>query len=1042
MNMTKKGALGLSNTDFDYVTGYFEMDEEVNVFQPGGSGPVYAAIPMATSDLEGGINGNDQVNPISKAGWYFGRRYLNGIVYGLNQDYRTENISTIAKKLVSSISAIGQIASGPNAKLRSDGVLCAQKFIPEKSWIRLSVPKTYKLGGGSRVKQLIMYDHWDTMAPGSAMQMYGQTYEYILDDNSSSGVATFEPNDSAENPFVEPFYDKAERLVAPREVSYVEKPFGKAFFPFPKVTYSRITVKNLDREGITRHATGKVVSEFFTSKDFPTKVDHTEINSNGFSSNQSNVLQQLIGSVLGLPVRVKNEFTLSQGYVVRTNDMDGKQKSQKVYQEGMDAPISSVEYVYNTDPNNKGTLLNALPVIAKDGTVSTKEIAVDYDVITDFRESYSKSSVKGINANVVGLPILFLPVIPTFFPVSTKHENIAHSVITTKVIHTTAILKEKIAKDLGSKVSTTNEAWDAETGQVILTKTINEFDDAYHNFNFPAYWAYNNMGQASKNLGIKGTLQYTGDYFTITSAPNLSTYFTLGDEVIANYGTTTRRLWIVGFNNDSSGVMLMDRLGRVVNKGELSISEDIDFKIVRSGYRNQQLGNMASITMLKNPIKDQSGAYVSNIDTSTFSQLSTATTSSEQLDIVNASAVQYNDFWNAQCENGFTSIPYVDSQSDELQDLPIEDYNFNPYVNNVSGEWRAEKSYAFLTERVDVKEGTSVKKNTRKEGYFKEFIPFYAQANGQWEQNPEAITQLDNNGPWTFASEVTQYSPFGAEIENKDALNRYSSAQYGYNFTLPMAVASNSRYRHMGDDNFEDYNFINTAEGHFTYRDIAAEDGEEGIQTSTQHAHTGMTSLLVRNDTAIMPVELIGELPPDLDADDDGWEDVSDNCPYTYNPTQEDYDGDGIGDICDDYKVPTITNAIYSGQFKCRTEQAIFTIQGEPNGVVNYALIQQLNGPKGWYAYVNGGPKIKEKDGPYQTFQITLDATGRANIEFQVHANRRNPGGSDNFIIIDFQLLDINGEEIPGQVVSLTPKGGRQCNSYNDSGSSPLFPKL
>jgi hypothetical protein len=44
----------------------------------------------------------------------------------------------------------------------------------------------------------------------------------------------------------------------------------------------------------------------------------------------------------------------------------------------------------------------------------------------------------------------------------------------------------------------------------------------------------------------------------------------------------------------------------------------------------------------------------------------------------------------------------------------------------------------------------------------------------------------------------------------------------------------------------------------------------------------------------------IGLIPVTADADLDGVQNVSDNCPEHYNPVQEDIDEDGVGDVCDD----------------------------------------------------------------------------------------------------------------------------------------------
>ena len=323
----------------------------------------------------------------------------------------------------------------------------------------------------------------------------------------------------------------------------------------------------------------------------------------------------------------------------------------------------------------------------------------------------------------------------------------------------------------------------------------------------------------------------------------------------------------------------MNRDGLVVNRSNVTVQEPIDFKIVRSGFRNVQGANMATLTMMKNPILDTNGDYLTNINTYDFSQ-----TSTNDLKIVNASAVSYDDLWNCQCEYNLPSIPYKDVNSDELADLSIEEYEFNPYVFNVRGDWRANKSYAYLTERTNLSGSNS--NNPRKDGFFKEFTPFYKLVNEGWEKHEEAETK------WTFANEVSLISAFGTEMENKDALNRYSSAQYGYNFTLPISIASNIVDIAIWEPIvLRIMDSVNTSDAHFSYKEITEEDGAGGVELSSLHAHSGYQSLLVpQNSEAGLTKELIGVIPGDEDADNDNVKDIEDNCPQTYNPYQEDYD--------------------------------------------------------------------------------------------------------------------------------------------------------
>jgi len=819
-----------SSQDYDYVTGYVGLDGDTSVFIIDGN--TYAALPLKFQDKEGGVFGsNEQVNPISKSGWYFARRFLNRQAYGLPASDDIGGFEGAAAALVSSLASVATIFGGPNQVLKSKAI--ASTIIPEKSWIRLYEPSGFKYGGGCRVKRITLEDQWDVMTGNTGQAIYknryGQEYSYLDDQGKSSGVATFEPNGSKENPFVLPIFDDPVKLIAPEGQNYTEKPLGESFFPVAQVTYSQVRVKNLSKDipnpnpdeaplrTLSKHATGEVTTQFYTSRDFPTIADHTEP-----------ILHPDNSGILGgiLKLRTRNHLTMSQGYVVHTNDMNGKMKRQRVRAEGQNDGefISGVDYNYMTDTNGK--LTNLVDIIQADGTVEKQLLGVNYDMINDFRKSDSDSQVVGADGNLAVIPSpLFgipLPVV-TIFPNLKIHETQLKTSATTKVIHTHGLLKEKIAYDLGARVSTENLAWDGQTGDVLLTKTDSEYGDHYYNFTYPARWAYPRMQSANDNLGLMGNIQQHNEeehriYHPFNGTPlNPSDYLNLGDEITVT--GQLDRFWVVSINGQD--IKLLDR------DGNWSTIPNGDFKIIRSGNENTVMASMASATTRALPF-----------NTDSQGNLQSFILPGEWLEkqVINASAVEYSDFWDSQCEYELPAenlITYDDQGN--LVAFANEEERYNPYIYNVRGEHRAVKSYAYLSGRNNGQQGN----HPRNEGFFQEYAPFYQVNGGQWGGYPEG---------WTFASEVTKYSPYGAELENKDALERFSAAQYDHSAQFPTAVASNAQYQEIGFDNFEFSESITALpQDHFSFKE--AIDNTPTASISDALAHTGKRSVLVNAGT-------------------------------------------------------------------------------------------------------------------------------------------------------------------------------------------------
>lgn len=603
----------------------------------------------------------DGENPVTRAALEYLRLNLPSKAYPGSETGDNFDLASAVKMLASGVSEIFNLLKGFNTAAKTKGY--CRDIDVERSFVRLTNPRFKKYGGGTRVKKVEIFDNWNKMTQQTEAS-YGREYSYITTEELngeqitiSSGVATYEPNiGNDENPFRQPVA-YAEKLapLAPVDHLFVEEPVGESFFPSPSVGYSRVLIRTINRKA--KSADGWSETTFYTSKDFPTLVDYTVLDDQSKKSYKP-ALNGL------LKINAKNFITLSQGFRIELNDMNGKMKSQANYAETDSLhPVQASYYYYNVDDSKTygKTLNNVVPVVdSANGNIDqTGIIGKDIELMVDMREQTSTTFSKQISDNVDVIPFFLPPVLPIFtgWPFPQKEETRFRSVASVKVIHKYGILDSVVVIDKGSVVSTKNLVYDGKTGEAILSRTNNEFDDPVYNFNYPAYWAYSGMGPASENLGfiyhnkklqiVNGRMLYDGgNKFPVEK------YFESGDElwvhstgsIPADPGCTAynsdttvsfKKLWIIdaakGRENNHS-LWLIDATGKAYT-GVLD-----SLKIVRSGKRNLLQAGAGNIVSLENPVKEVSpGKFKILID--------------ETLRTLQAGTVTYNDQW--QVENAF-----------------------------------------------------------------------------------------------------------------------------------------------------------------------------------------------------------------------------------------------------------------------------------------------------------------------------------------------------------------------------------------------------
>lgn len=602
---------------------------------------------------------NDAYHPLSYAAWQKVRREMPYVLHPLS-DYRRApitNTKSFIKKMISYSKDILTPFANFNEVMFTRGF--GKEIENEKSWIRLNCINGHKKGGGLRVKKISITDKWADMAGGNTQsQMLGQEFSYtkeaVINGETrtiSSGVTNYEPIiGGEENPFHQPKFYEEKALLAPTEYLYQEGPFGESMYPSPVVGYSKVAVRNLSHQDVTKNTTGHTEYQFYTSQEFPIIHKETQI--------QPISQYKPFGGIFDL-----SSYTTkiaAQGYYVEINNMHGVLKSVVYYNRDNEAtkgayyvvktddiPISAVEdekhtkkiieYLASTSPKH---LNNDIKTVNERGTISTQKHGIVSEMTYDFRDASTITKngdlLLGAEFFKIETPVGPLPIIlPNLNIGFSKSTTAYRSAVLTRYVVRNPIMERVINFDNGHYVSAVNRLYDANTGEIVLTSSKNEYEDDIYSFAYPAYWKYGELGTTASNEGItfNGITTYpyngltkTGGYLVFPTGTQIGAYLSHGDMVhISTTGSFDKDCWIYIKNGY---YYLMNKEGKFIYLSNI-IPNGFTLSIKKSARRNQLTVKMGNINTQNNP------ASGSNLNFSAG--------------ILNASANTFNNVWPTNC---------------------------------------------------------------------------------------------------------------------------------------------------------------------------------------------------------------------------------------------------------------------------------------------------------------------------------------------------------------------------------------------------------
>lgn len=720
------------------------------------------------------------------------------------------------------------------------------------SCIRLASPDKIKYGGGHRVKEISINDNWSaSTGVTEPNRIYGQRYDYTIEENGkmiSSGVAAYEPQAGGdENALKYPYFYAEKQNYFSKNNLFAEAPFNESLFPGPSVGYRKVTVTSINTDTQMKNAvggstppvgrTGGITEHtFYTAKEFPTMVEASQLKEENSTLDSYNLLIPipLVGSIK------YNYYHGTQAYKIELNDMHGKPKGTRMYEVNEytrnASPITETSYEYQCDPvsymgEQVWKLNNEISVIKNDNThlpSGTKKLkGVEVDLFTDQRESNSFNVSAGLAFNVDFPPMPFP--IPSIWPSYSSNKQLFRTYVTNKVIHRSGILKKTISRDLQTSNESEVIAYDDVSGNPILVKTKNEFGEDFYSYSIPAFYPYDLMGHASRNIDYcfktkllklpTETCYYT---FEALNPVNRTNHLVRGDELLVNGVRTYFLGWT--YNGTDQVLGMLHALSGSI-PGNLT---DASLRVIRSGRRNHY-ATMAGNYLIKD-FPTLVGVPLTLEDGSSYLEPNPANPGSDQpaakmftKNVLSATATLFMDSWRDEITGNYQTLDFqVKDRRGEIvlddRGNPVSlsgetftgDDQVNPYLTGNAGIWRSYKSYTYVGKRktsglLDYRDYSLTDQDPKlnEDGVFENGVMLFDWNLGLPEYNTYGVNGSNPYKNWEWTNEITRFNTEAYETENVNRIGIHSSALYGYNNSLSIGVGGNASFHEMGVMDFE-----------------------------------------------------------------------------------------------------------------------------------------------------------------------------------------------------------------------------------------------